>query len=370
MFRLFAALGLGAIIGLAPASGSPAATAGPGFCFGPRDGAGLPFALFRYPSVPPRTDAEAGYPDYPLTASASANIARLNASKASEVRKYFVVWVNHCNAAPGNACHRPAAGALASAKANPLPHPALFDPATRAKLTSVFTSYAAADACTKAQVAWVLGHDAARVRAEAAGAVSLVVDRSKLDGLPRDAHGRFTDVCVTAPEAASAQVDGVFLDYEAHDGRTAAMARDLLLALVRLAHEKQRRIVLYTNPLDAPGQGLSGLGAENLNELQAAFDSITLLIARKDGASDPRRSFAAQMALLRAGPRPVDPARLMVTFQLSDTTLADAKAVRDLVLENHIAAVTLWQNRADLSGGCDTPLNRKITCLTKGQCGG
>lgn len=354
-------------VGGGPASGAASAA---GYCFGPRDGVGLPFSLFRYPSVPPRTRADADYPYYPLTASASANILRLNSSRASNIQKYYVVWANHCNAFADNSCRRRGAMDLPSALSNPLPHPAVRDLATGAKLTSSFTSYAAADACTKAQVAFALGYDQARVQAIAGAGLTLVGDRSRLTGLARTAEGRLTDVCVMPPEAMSAQVAGIFLDYEAHDGRGPKTARDFLVELAGLAHAKGKRIILYTNPLDASGQALSGLGAGNLNELQAAFDSVTLLLFRRDAASDLRQSFAAQMALLRAGPRPVNPEHLMVTFQLGATTLADAREVRALMLENHIPAVTLWQNRADLSGSCETPVNREIACLVNGRCAG
>jgi hypothetical protein len=244
------------------------------------------------------------------------------------------------------------------------------DAAGGAKLTSLFTSYDAADGCTKAQVAYVLGYDEAQVRAEAGAGLTLITDRSKLAGLARGADQRLIDVCVMPPAAMALQVSGILLDYEAHDGRRPKMARDFLIALTGLVHQKGKRIVLYTNPLDARGQALSGLGADNLNELQAAFDDVTILLFRKDQTSDLRRSFAAQMALLRAGPRAVNPAHLMVTFQLGATTLADARDVRALIMENHLPAVTLWQNRADLSGSCETPVNREIACLTAGRCEG
>jgi hypothetical protein len=42
--------------------------------------------------------------------------------------------------------------------------------------------------------------------------------------------------------------------------------------------------------------------------------------------------------------------------------------VRALIAENHIGALTLWQNRADLSESCETPVNREIACLTAGRC--
>jgi hypothetical protein len=367
---LLAAMSLAATLWIAaPATGAGSA-AGGAYCYGAHDGVGLPFSLFRYPSVPPRTNADAGYPYYPLTASASANILRLNSSLATNVQKYYVVWANHCNGSAGNGCRQRSAGDLPSALSNPIPHPAVRDAAGGPKLTSLFTSYDAADGCTKAQVAFVLGYDEAQVRAAAGAGLTLVTDRSKLDGLARGADQRLTDVCVMPPAAMSARVAGILLDYEAHDGRGPKTARDFLIALAGLVHQKGKRIVLYTNPLDAPGQRLSGLSSENLNELQAAFDDVTILLFRKDPTSNLRRSFAAQMALLRAGPRPVDPAHLMVTFQLGATTLADARDVRALIMENRIPAVTLWQNRADLSGSCETPVNREIVCLTAGRCEG
>jgi hypothetical protein len=365
-----AALTLAALfsIGAASTTGAGSAAGGGAYCFGPHDRVGLPFRLFRYPSVPPRTDADAGYPYYPLTASMSANIFRLNSSHATDIQKYYVVWANHCNALAGNGCRRPGAGDRPSALSNPIPHPPVHDPAAGAKLTSLFTSYETADACTRAQVAFAVGFDEAQVRAFAGAGLTLVLDRLKLGGLVRDAGQRLTDVCVMPPQPMSAQVVGIMLDYEAHDGRTPNVARDFLTGLTDLAHQKGKRIILYTNPLDASGQALSGLGADNLNELQATFDYVTILLARKNGGSDLRRSFEAQMALLRAGPRPIDPAHLMVTFQLGGTTLADAREVRTLVTESGIPALTLWQNRANLSGSCETPVNREIACLTRGRC--
>jgi hypothetical protein len=79
-------------------------------------------------------------------------------------------------------------------------------------------------------------------------------------------------------------------------------------------------------------------------------------------------SFRKQLGIVtRAGA--IDPRRLVAAFELSNTTLEDARTVRSLVLQQHLAGVVLWRDYAKQGGDCADPVNLKIACLAFGRCG-
>jgi hypothetical protein len=76
------------------------------------------------------------------------------------------------------------------------------------------------------------------------------------------------------------------------------------------------------------------------------------------------QSFRAQMAML--GNR--DPAHVIVVFELANTSLADARTARSLIISNHLGGVMFWRDFAKQGGDCNTDTNRKIACLVFGRC--
>jgi hypothetical protein len=339
-----------------------------GYCFGPDDGARAPFRLFRYPSRPPLSDAAVAYRFYPLSDSMGAQASIDNLGSSTNVRRHYFMWANLCNATPGNDCARHPANADPAMFANPPARPLYIDPVSHEKVGFRMTSYARANACTMAQAAYALGYDDAKVDGYGRGAgLTLVRDRADLRKWAMDSQHMFEDVCVLPDARLSSAVKGVILDYEVHDGRSPGIARDFLVAFAALVHGAGREAMLYTNPLYVPTERLSGLDQSNLNEVQAAFDMTTILLARLTPGDDFTRNFNAQLALLQ-GPRPVRPP--VITFDLSRSTMADTRETRKLALRYHLPAVIVVQKTAVLEGPCTTEPNRKLRCLIDGLCDG
>jgi hypothetical protein len=57
-----------------------------------------------------------------------------------------------------------------------------------------------------------------------------------------------------------------------------------------------------------------------------------------------------------------------VSFELNNTTLADAAKVRERMREAGIADVMFWRNRVTVGGACARPVNERIRCLVSGAC--
>jgi hypothetical protein len=366
--RRWAVTALALSLAFAAFDATPAQSPDKGYCFGPDDAARAPFRIFRYPSRPPLSNAAHAYRYYPLTDSMGSEASLDDLGTTTNVRRNFLLWANLCDAAESNSCARHPANAPALMFANPPPRPLYFDPVSHREVGFRMASYASADACTMAQAAFALGYDDARVDGYArAGGLILVRDRSDLAKWRLDPDHTFTDVCVLPDARLSAAVKGVVLDYGVHDGRQPRAARDFLLAFAALVHGARREASLYTNPLYAPNEKLSGLDETNLNEVQDAFDMTTVLFSNVGRSGDVTGDFAGQLARLR-GTRPVRPP--VINFELTGTTMAQVRDVRALMLKYQLPAVIVAQKGAVLEGPCTSDANRKLRCLLDGGCEG
>ncbi|MEO7026392.1 MAG: hypothetical protein ABI056_02445, partial [Caulobacteraceae bacterium] len=361
-------LGVATIAGASLALAAPPSYRNTGYCFGPDDGAAARFRIFRYPSRPPLSNADVGFKYYPLTDSSGTAVSAVDAGSATNIRRNWFLWANLCNFSAGlNSCHRfppRPDGRRGFGEANPPPRPMIEDPSTHQDFLFAFASYNAANSCTMIQAAYALGYSNAKLAQLAVGTGLTVVDRARVPTMmDHDAADIFHDVCVLPDARLSSAVKGVMLDYEVHDARTPRIARDFLVAFAALVHGAAREAILYTNPLDASGQRLSALDRSNLNDIQAAFDITTILLLRKDQATDFAREYAFQRGLLE-GPRPVKPP--LITFDLARSTLADAAVTRAIILRDHLPGVIVFQKTAQLEGPCDTDANRKLACFVYG----
>ena len=306
-----------------------------------------------------------------MTDAANSDASTLTAGWATNVRRNFFLWANDCESIAGlNDCHlfrTREQDPFKRGGANPPPRPMIEDPQTGRNLLFDFTSYAAADACTLIQAAYALGASDARIDKMSVGTgLTVARDRARVPlMMDHDAQDRFQNVCVMPSARLGSAVSGVILDYEVHDGRGPRAASDFLIAFAKLVHGAGREAILYTNPLDAPIQRLSGLDASNLNEIQAAFDATTILLYRRLETDDFARQYGLQRRMLE-GPRAVKPP--IITFDLARSTLADAAATRAIILRDHLPGVIVFQKTAELAGACDTDPNRKLACFVYGRC--
>ena len=319
-------------LALALAACGPALGQGAGVCFRPTD---RPSVSVIQNAPPPKADGELAYPYYPVTEIASMQLSDLLSSRSS-VHKYYWQWANH--------------GPRLIAKGNLAP-----GVAGRTKTVSIdFSSPEVADACTLAQTAAVLGRSAP---AAASAARRLGLTRN----IP--AGTQSLDTCILPQQALLPGIDLV-LDYEVQDGRSPAETLSFLTQYAAFAHAAGKRVLLYTNPLDAPGQSRTGINAANAPQIARAFDGIDVLLWSKNRQGDIAASFEAQMRML-------GPARNKgyVVFELGGTSMGDAATVRRLMTANGMGKVMFWRNYAQQGGDCSTLVNRKIACVAFGRCG-
>ena len=329
-----------------------ARTAGPvaaqDACFTAAQNGRLPFEVVQ--QAPPPRAGEQGYRYYPLTAATTMNLDSLWAARDSQVRSYFFLWANRCNA--GDACRR-------GTKGNVVDHSVRTrDPETRA----FFSSFVAADSCTLAQAARLLGFGPDRIAGYAARSGIKLVDAG--DRALQGAVGQISGVCVLPNRPLPENAAGIVLDYEVQDNRAPEVAAGFLRDFAALVRSRGKQSILFTNPLDVPNQRRSGLEPGNLNTVAQNFDAITVLLWGGNRQGDLASSFASQMQALGG----FDPRRILVGFELARTTLEDARTVNALIRRNGFRGVILWRNRAEQGGSCALPVNRKITCLVFDQC--
>lgn len=285
---------------------------------------------------PPARDNLEGFVYYPAASFATMQTDAI-ASSRSSTPKHLWQWGNH--------------GPRSVMKANLAP--GVTNPTGPTQLH--FSTPATADACTLAQTAAQLGFPAY---------VASYLRRGRLSSTTSPVAGTFTDLCVLPRASVRSKIEGVVLDYEVQDGRTSGAAIAFLQEYAALVKKAGKKSILYTNPLDSGRQALSGIDATTAPKAQAAFDLMSIFLWSSNLQGDIARSWASQMAVLGAP----NPAKLYVNFELSNTTLADAKRVRTLVKASKLAAIMLWRNGATQGGACSLDVNKKIACLAYGAC--
>ncbi len=335
---LFVPVGAGAV----PGPDGPA-------CFTERDNAALTFDVIQQ-APPPARDGTA-YAFYPLTGVASMQLGSLAAARPGYALYYFQ-WANRSNAPLANAL-----GVAVPRKAN------FQQVAGRLRhQRTPFSSVARANACTLAQTANALGLRADAERYAAAGGITLVSETRQADGGDTGPE----DVCVLADGSLPRAAAGVLLDYEVQDRRSPAETLAFLTDYTALVHRAGRKAILLINPLDAPSQIYTGITAANAHAIVAAFDRTTIFLWSRNRQGDLQASYTAQKAVIAAG-GPFEGARILIDFELKGTSLDDAKLVRRLIVDDHLAGVLLWRNYAKQGRACASDVNQKIATIAFGH---
>ena len=337
---VLAAFGLGQPLGAAISLDGPA-------CFSAQDNRKLSFEVLQ--QAPPPSTAKRTYDFYPLTGAASMQLGTLS-SAAPGFAGYYFQWGNRSNAPLRNPQGKLLARKLNLQSGVGLPR----------RQRTAFSSIERANGCTLAQTAHVLGLPrASRAYAKTAG-LALAVEP------PADAPVGPEDVCVLANGRLPRSGAGVLLDYETHDGRTVAQTTAFLREYTALVHKAGRKAILLINPFDAPTQRYNGISAENANAIVAMFDRTTLFLWSRSVQLDIAASYQSQKAIVAKGGR-FDGARILIDFELANTSLDDARLVRSLILADKLAGVIFWRNGARQGGACDTLVNQKIALIAFGK---
>ena len=217
--------------------------------------------------------------------------------------------------------------------------------------------------------------------------------------------GMLVDVCLLQNTSLlPPQADGIVLDYEVQDARTATQTAELLTSWAELVHRTPRQpkampgalarlararpmhmqAKLYTNPLDAPTQKYTNINATNLYAIYRVVDRVGMMIyagENYDGDGSMAKAIAAQKSLLdnaaAASGGIIDYAnKVFVVFDMGDpadsqskggTTVGDAYTLRNsLLLPYAIPEVNIWRDYATPSADCGVLYNRKLDCLLFG----
>lgn len=312
----------------------------------------LPFEVI-VQAQPPAPDKAREFAHHPATAVASQSISRLNSSRGFD--KQWFLWANRC--------HGALVGGDPSCGGNPKGNIVPEQSVTPKDARAFFTTLAAADACTLAQAAAALGADAAEINKY--GARGKIRFAGKADAALAG-NARNVDICQLPDARLDASVRTVVLDYEVADRRSPLHTEQFLVAFAKLVKASGRSVVLYTNALDAPSQQRTSISRVNLPAIVRAFDRVTMLLANQNRHQDIARSAAAQLRLLReAG---AETKQILPVFDLSDTTVADAHVVSDLMRKNGFPALMIWRNGAAVGGDCNSQPAKKLTCLVFNQC--
>lgn len=328
----------------------PAASSNGEVCFTAADNARLPFTVIQ--QAPPPQAAGGPYRFYPFNALATRQLGAL-AKAGGSYAGYFSLWANRQNAPLRNE-----GGRLLPRKLN-------FQPsvAGNRKQRTAFTSVDKADACTLAQAAQLLGLSGRARQFARVGGIALVTETAQPDTVAAGPDDR----CVVAAGRLPATAKGILLDFEVQDGRDPEQVLAFLSRFADLVHGARKKAILLLNPFDSPGQQrYSGITASNAHRIVAAFDQTGLLLWSRNPARSVPASYAAQMAIIEAG-GPVDPARLLINFELAGTSVEDARFAGRMIREHRLAGVMFWRNHAEPGGGCETDVNRKIAAIVFGK---
>jgi hypothetical protein len=310
---------------------------------------------------PPVDDDEAGYRYWPATDVVTGQLDQIERSRAKSIGSYYFLWSNRCHRLEGIATNCPVVR-----KGN------FLQPRFRHKGEEVrpyFTTYEAANTCTLIQAGHVLGEERNALENKAEQAGITLVNRGD-DLTPHIRDSRFVDLCILPDHRLAPKAKGIALDYEVSDGRSPEMTLAFLTEFAALVRAHGKSPILYANPLDAPSQRWTNINKTNAPMLHRLFDKIVVLLWHNNKQGSIAASFASQLDVLRGvkGDQKVDPGKIIVVFELADTTIEEAKIVRRLMREAGIRDVMLWRHYADVGGSCDTSVNRKISCLVFGTC--
>lgn len=326
-----------------------AATAPAAACFSAADNARLRFEV--YQQAPP-PGGQRPYPYYPLSAAASGQLGRLAAAPGG-IRTWYYHWANR------------AATPLVGAGGRQIVRKLNIEPSWTGnrRHRSAFSSIGRANACTLAQASSLLGQNTrARGFAREAG-IALASEETLPDAAPPSP----ADTCVLASGMLPPEASGIVLDYEVQDGRDPPTTERFLASYAKLVHSAGKQVILLINPLDSPWQQrFTGVTAENANRIVSMFDRTTLVLWSRNAQGSLPASYAAQLAIVKAG-GPVDTRRLLIDFELAGTTLDDARFVRQAIIRDRLAGVMFWRNYAKQGGACSTPVNQRIAAIAFGD---
>ena len=150
-------------------------------------------------------------------------------------------------------------------------------------------------------------------------------------------------------------------------------------------HSMTKEIAVVTGASSGIGAATAKLLAKNGYHVIAAARRLDLLSEVAKASPDievveldvtDEKSVAALAKKLEGQPVSVlvnnaggafDGTRFLIDYELAGTDLDDARLVRRLIVDDHLAGVLLWRNYAQQGGPCGTTTNMKIAMLALGR---
>jgi hypothetical protein len=161
------------------------------------------------------------------------------------------------------------------------------------------------------------------------------------------------------------------IDWEMQDGRSEADTLAFAQHLASLCHAKNQKLSIWPNTLGNAGALYSGISANNVGDLIAAADKLSLMVFN-DGTTTIPDQIDQIWSVVSAGSAP-DASKLLFTFSLgnpsgNNTTPEDAIYLKRFAADKGITQFRFWRNFA--TQGSDDPaedVNRKVGVIALGH---
>ena len=336
--------------------------------------------VFQIASPPLSDQSEANSPYYPVTDFASGMAKIVNDTKWTGGRTWYFQWANRMNY--GNAWNR---------KPNVLPSPAISmgkdEAGNDIQCRPTYTSIARANAATQAQIRYTLGMSRAEYMKPwlslAGTSENDFIADSTLRSSPASycatpftwdgwqGHTTYkvmTDKVVLPAlrMKADSKQAGIVLDYEVQDDRSAAITQAFIHTVAADVHRMGKKLMVISNPLNAPSMPHTNLTAQNLPAILDDVDFLSITLCSGNREHSIQASYDNQIKLLGKMQKG-EYKKLVLYFELGNpgTSLDDARWVYSKLHdqdERHPSTIMFWRNGA-IQGEPGPTLTNQKTAL-------
>ncbi|MGI8839821.1 MAG: hypothetical protein ACR2F8_03405 [Caulobacteraceae bacterium] len=322
-----------------------------------------PPLMFMRQAPPPTSDSEnkGTYAYGPLTDSIAQNIDDQNRSKWSG-HNWASIWANRAWVPRGQVPITP----------NPF-YPAIRDSKGNPYGTE-FTTYARANAATKAEALYIMGASASVWQAplKAAG-VSWIAWNT----LNADPDAYFTRVSqdgstkvildkMIIPTTVAASAYGMRVDYEVQDSRNSNYAWPFLDDLGATIRSYGLKAYLYTNPWDSASTQKNGFSFSKIDDIKANFDYISILVWGGANQCSMETSYPYGVHFLKGVSGVLDFKQVLLTVDLLNCSESEAILMYLQRAIDHFSGYVIWDDGAVDGGSKLTGSNLVIYALLHG----
>lgn len=316
--------------------------------------------------APPPVDNYADKTTYaygPLTESIAQNITAQNNSTWTDGHMWASVWANRARVPPRYQLISP----------NPI-YPAIRN-GHGTPYGTEFTTYARANAATKAQILFIMGAPPSVWQAPLTAAGISAVPWSTIAA---DPGAWFTHISqdgstwvmldkMIIPTTVSTSAYGVRLDYEVQDDRTPPDAYPFLDDLGATIRSYGLKAYLYTNPWDSGSTQENGFSFSTMDDIKANFDYISLLVWGGQNQCIMSTSYPYSVNFLKGASGKLNFNQILLTVDLLHCSHSEAIQMYNQRAIDHFAGYVIWGDFAEQGGSTLTGSNLVIWGLLHGN---